>query len=173
MIHASRLIDELKTHGVTHAIGLPDNASAALFASLSDDPDIDLVYVTREGEAFAIAAGLWVGGAVPVVLVQNTGFFESGDAIRGCATRMRVPLVCFLGYRGYKTVQLNAALPVPTPDVLENPDVDSCAVLFEPTLKAWGIPYDYLNTEADVGKIADVFAQARFLSCFSCWGVPP
>src|SRR5437870_1903755 len=58
----------------------------------------------RGGEAFAIASGLWVGGRVPVVLIQNTGLLETGDALRGTAMRMRVPLVCLVTYRGHATL---------------------------------------------------------------------
>ena len=57
--------------------------------------------MTREGEAFAVASGLWLGGRTPVVSVQCTGLMESGDAIRGTAVRMGVPLLCLVGYRGY------------------------------------------------------------------------
>ena len=83
---------------------LPDNCTAALFHELADDPDIYLINVTREGEAFATAAGLWMGGQNPLVLIQNTGFLESGDALRGTLTRMRIPVVLLVSYRGYKSL---------------------------------------------------------------------
>ena len=49
--------------------------------------------------------GLYVGGKQPVVLIQNTGFLESGDAIRGTAVNMEIPLVSIIGYRGYQTLR--------------------------------------------------------------------
>jgi hypothetical protein len=39
--------------------------------------------------------------------------------------------------------------------------VDSCAVLFEPTLRAWGVPYDFLQGDDDIAKIRGSFAQAQ------------
>jgi len=164
MIQARLIIDQLKATQVTHAVGLPDNATAALWAALREESSIKPITVTREGEAFAIAAGLWIGGAHPVVIIQNTGFFESGDAIRGCATRMRLPLVCFIGYRGYKklaSIQLQPAIENLTPDNLSRADVDSCGLLFEPTLRAWGIPYQQIANDTDLPKIAQAFDQAR------------
>ena len=62
---------------------------------------MDLVPVCREGETMAIAAGLWVGGKKPVVLIQNTGIFESGDSIRGLGLDVNQPLVMLVGYRGW------------------------------------------------------------------------
>lgn len=165
-MQAQLIVNELNKLGVTHAVGLPDNTTAALFEALREEPSLQLVSVTREGEAFALAAGLWVGGANPVVVIQNTGFFESGDAIRGCATRMRIPLVCLVGYRGYQKLALvggRPSLDLLTPDNLSRPEVDSCALLFEPTLRAWGIPYERLVTDADVAKIAEAFHRARQL----------
>jgi hypothetical protein len=120
--------------------------------------------VTREGEAFAVAAGLWVGGAQPVVLIQNTGLLESGDALRGTAMRMRVPLVCLVTYRGYAKL---AALPQRPARLdgawLARPDLDSTALVTEPTLAAWGLPFDFLHEDADLGKLGAAFEQARRL----------
>ena len=164
MISAARLIERLRSQGVTHVVGLPDNSTAALFAALRDEATMKLVSVTREGEAFAIAAGLWIGGAKPVVLIQNTGFFESGDAIRGCATRMRIPLVCLVSYRGYlkmKRAGMEPSLALLTPENLSRPDQDSCAFLLEPTLRAWGIPYEGLASDDDLPAIATAFAEAQ------------
>ena len=111
MPSSQKIIDELKKWNVTHVIGLPDNGSAKLFEELRGEPEIDVVTVTREGEAFAIASGLYVGGKQPVVLIQNTGFLESGDAIRGTAVNMEIPLVSIIGYRGYQTLRPESPSP--------------------------------------------------------------
>jgi sulfopyruvate decarboxylase TPP-binding subunit len=101
MPQARLILDELKKLNVTHVLTVPDNSSKALLNLLWADGTIQVVLVTREGEAFGIAAGLWAGGKVPVVLIQNTGLLETGDALRGTAMRMRVPLFCLVTYRGY------------------------------------------------------------------------
>jgi len=33
--------------------------------------------------ARSVAAGLFVGGKTPIILIQNTGMLESGDSLRG------------------------------------------------------------------------------------------
>jgi thiamine pyrophosphate-dependent acetolactate synthase large subunit-like protein len=163
LVHARLILEALRREQVTHVVALPDNASSALLAMLgSEGPR--LVGVTREGEAFALASGLWVGGAAPVVLIQNTGLLESGDALRGTAMRMRVPLVCLVTYRGYASLSAFAgAAPAVDGQALSRPDVDSTALLTEPTLTAWGIPYGFLHRDEDVPRIGEAFRQATLL----------
>ena len=62
MIRGELVLQELKKWNVTHVVGLPDNSSAQLIALLGREPEMRFITVTREGEAFAIAAGLWMGG---------------------------------------------------------------------------------------------------------------
>ena len=156
---ARTLVDELERQRVSHVVGIPDNASAALFRLLADHSSIELLTVTREGEAFAVASGLWLGGAKPLVLIQNTGLLESGDSLRGTALRMGVPLVCLVTYRGY------AKLPSEGSDeVMTRADIDSVAVVTEPTLDAWRVPYQLYRSDADISRVQRAFDQANELS---------
>ncbi len=148
MVRAQGIIAELKKHGVTHVVGVPDNGSRALYEALWADPQIEVVMVSREGEAFALASGLYLGGKQPLVLIQNTGFFEAGDGFRGTAYNMQIPLVMLIGYRGYKTME---------PGALR---VDTAATFFEPTLTAWNIPYSILHTDDDLEQISAAFQRA-------------
>ena len=149
MISAQKIVDELKKWDVTHVIGLPDNGTAQIFKRLHEDPEIHVITVSREGEAFAIASGLYVGGKHPVVIIQNTGFLESGDAIRGTAYNMEIPLVSLIGYRGYHTMQPDA------------PRIDTAATFLEPTLKAWGFPYNTMESDDDIPYISAAFKKAQ------------
>jgi sulfopyruvate decarboxylase TPP-binding subunit len=119
-----------------------------------------LITVTREGEAFATAAGLWIGGQNPLVLIQNTGLLESGDALRGSLTRMRIPVVSVISYRGYKS--LPETMPATlTADDLSRREVDMAAVLLEPTLRAWNLPYEIIADNGELGKIVTAYEQAQ------------
>ncbi|MCC7164309.1 MAG: hypothetical protein IT331_17570 [Anaerolineae bacterium] len=163
MLTTRRLLDSLKQIGITHVVGLPDNSTAALFHELADDPDIYLITVTREGEAFATAAGLWMGGQSPLVVIQNTGLLESGDALRGTLMRMRIPVVCLVSYRGYKSLPPTPPDPL-TPDDLSRREVDSVATLLEPTLCAWNLPYELVGDNAELGKIQAAHERAQLES---------
>ena len=152
MASAQKIVDELKKQGITHAVGVPDNGSARIYELLRADPGIEVITVTREGEAFAIASGLYVGGKNPVIIIQNTGFLESGDAIRGTVVSMRVPVVVFIGYRGFHNRDSDGEW------------VDSVASFLEPTLKAWNFPYEMLETDGDISCIRRVFETAAATS---------
>ena len=94
----------------------------------------------------AIAAGLIMGGAKPVVLIQSTGFFESGDSIRGMCLDLQLPLLLMLGYRGYFGP--------------EKPASDSAARFLEPMLDTWGIPHHVLHADEDCHLIGEALARA-------------
>ncbi|MFT5086852.1 MAG: sulfopyruvate decarboxylase subunit alpha [Candidatus Latescibacterota bacterium] len=149
MLNANKIVAALEDQGVTHIVGVPDNGSRALFERLWEHPQIEVILTSREGEAFSLASGLYLGGATPLVLIQNTGFFEAGDGFRGTAYNMGIPLVMLVGYRGYKTMEPGA------------PRVDSAATFFEPTLKAWNIPYTAMHGDEDISQIAAAFAKAK------------
>lgn len=162
---ASLLVDTLVAFGATHVVGIPDNGSAEIFACCSRHPELTTLLVSREGEAFAIASGLWLGGARPVVVVQNTGLLESGDALRGTATRMGVPLLCLVGYRGLATLRgpRPESAPAPLrPDWMTRADVDSAALVTEPTLRAWNLPsWRHATDDDSATVVVDAWEQAQ------------
>lgn len=133
-----RIVEALHGIGTTHAVGLPDNTTSVIFELLRSDPHIQLIPVCREGEAWAIASGLWAGGKSPIVIMQSTGLLESGDALRGTAGEMGVPLVALMDYRGHQS--------------LGREGVDSAAIYFEPTLRAWEVPYFFLE-DGEEGRV--------------------
>ena len=100
-LNPAAIIGQLHENGVTHAVWLPDSETSFMYEEMASNTGISLVPICREGESMAIAAGLWVGGERPVVMVQNTGFFESGDSIRGLALDLHIPMVIMIGYRGW------------------------------------------------------------------------
>jgi hypothetical protein len=98
------------------------------------------------------------------VVVQNTGLLESGDALRGTAVRMGVPLVFVVTYRGYARAAARTSLPPAQPlgpGILVDPRLDSVALLTEPTLDAWGIPYLGYASDADVAQVAAAARRAQ------------
>lgn len=147
----TRTVNALVRAGITHVVGIPDNTSGPLFPELRRHPTIRLVTATREGEAVSLASGLWVGRARPLVVIQNTGLLEAGDAIRGTALRMGAPIPMVVTGRGYAKMRRAGVSPQDerTVALLTRPDVDSTALLTEPTLDAWGIPYHLCEAEDD------------------------
>ena len=140
------ILDQLRKNGVTHVVWLPDSETNFMYEQMVADPSLELVPVCREGETMPIAAGLWVGGKKPVVLIQNTGLFESGDSVRGLALDISFPLLMMVGYRGWTR---HGATP------------DSAARFTEPILNAWGTNYYLVETDDDVERISTAFEEAE------------
>lgn len=147
----TRTVNALVRAGVTHVVGIPDNTSGPLFDTVRRHPTVQLITATREGEAVSLASGLWLGGARPLVVIQNTGLLEAGDAIRGTAVRMAAPIPILVTGRGYAKMRRAGVHPTDerTLESLTRPDVDSTALLTEPTLDAWGIPYEHCGEDDD------------------------
>ena len=146
LLTPAAVLGQLTKNRVSHVVWLPDSETNFMHHHMVADPDLRLVPVCREGETMAIAAGLWVGGKRPVVLIQNTGLFESGDSVRGLALDINLPLVMMIGYRGWTRHGV-------TPD--------SAATYTEPILHAWGIRYYLVETDADVNRISLAFEEAE------------
>ena len=163
VLPASDFVAALQRAGITHVIGIPDNRSAPVFDLLAVHRTIHLVTVSREGEAFAIAAGVWLGRGSPMVVVQNTGLLESGDSLRGTASRMGVPLPITITARGYEKMNRAGVSPTPMPEreLVTRADVDSVALHTEPTLEAWGIPFERAEFEVGFEMLDAVIAKAR------------
>ena len=79
------MVEEFKKNGVTHIVTIPDSETNYLYELMMEQPWLEVIPSAREGETFAIALGLIIGGKKPVCLIQNTGMLESGDSIRGMA----------------------------------------------------------------------------------------
>lgn len=142
---SQELVGILEDCGVTHVVSLPSTETSGLYEVLAESK-LRLVPICREGEAIAIAAGLYCGGQKPVVMVQNTGFFESGDSMRGLAIPLRIPMPLYIGYRGYKPAGQQRT--------------DTAAIYMEPVLQAWGIKYYVLGPDADMELVRKGYQEA-------------
>ena len=145
ILHPSSVVAELKKNNISHVVWLPDSETNFMFQLLTNEPTLDLVPVCREGETMAIAAGLWVGGKRPIVLIQNTGICEAGDSIRGLGLDVNQPLVMLVGYRGWSRHGLTK---------------DSAARFIEHILHAWGITYYLIETDEDADRISLAIEEA-------------
>ena len=106
-IPAEQVRQTLIELGITHVVWLPDSAIGPWEQALDRPGTLELVRVCREGEAWAIAAGLHLAGMRPLVMIQNTGLFESGDAMRNVLFDLRLPLAAIVGYRSFLDSRLD------------------------------------------------------------------
>lgn len=142
------VLAQMKAHGVTHVVWLPDSETNWLYLLMKAEPSITLVAVAREGLAMSIASGLYAAGKKPLVLIQNTGLMESGDSIRGWLMGMNVPVVLMVGLRGWTRHGVTT---------------DTAAVYTERFLNAFNINYYLVESDADASRIPVAFAEAEKL----------
>jgi sulfopyruvate decarboxylase subunit alpha len=133
--------------GITHVLWLPDSEIGAWEPALSSAKDFQLIRVCREGEAFAIAAGLWLGGKRPIICIQCTGLFEAGDALRNTIYDLKAPLFFLVGLRSYYAHQQGLSS-------------DTCPLFAEPILRAWRVPYVLLDNSSTAADLAAAYRQA-------------
>ncbi len=131
----------LEQLGVTHVVTVPDSTIGQWQPAIEARGATRVVRVCREGEAWEVAAGLHLGGATPWVMLQCTGLFESGDALRNVLHDWKLPIFSVIGYRSY----LNQ-------DTLPG---DTCLVFTEPVLDAWTIDYRLITRDAQLGEIGE------------------
>src|SRR5262245_59091596 len=133
--------------GVTHVVTLPDSTIGAWGDAMDGTPGLDVIRVCREGEAWAVAGGLYLGGAAPLVLIQCTGLFEYGDALRNMIHDWHLPIVSVIGYRSYLD---QTTLPG-----------DTCLTFTEPILAAWQLDYRLITASSQLDEMRTFLAECR------------
>jgi sulfopyruvate decarboxylase TPP-binding subunit len=146
MITGSGVAEQLRLMAISHVVTVPDGTIGRW------EPDIDragirIVRVCREGEAWTVAGGLHLGGAKPLVMIQCTGLFESGDAIRNTLHEWKLPLYGVIGYRSY----LNQ----------ENLPGDTSLVFTEPILAAWKLDVRFIKQAEELRGMADHYRECQ------------
>jgi sulfopyruvate decarboxylase TPP-binding subunit len=144
MFSGTQFAAELSGMGITHVVWLPDSTLGQWEEALSTAPGLRLIRVCREGEAWVIAAGLYLGGARPLVMIQCTGLFESGDSLRNALYDYGLPLFAVVGYR-------SALNPAAT---------DSARTFTEPNLKSWGLDYRLIERPEQLPEL-----RAHYTAC--------
>jgi sulfopyruvate decarboxylase TPP-binding subunit len=148
MLDGPSVVAALKNAGVTHVVWLPDSELGTWESAITAPDGLPLIRVCREGEAFAVAAGLVIGGKRPIVIIQCTGLFEAGDALRNVIHDLKLPVFVIVGVRSYHAHQ-------------KGQSKDSCPVFTEPILKAWQIPYTLLDTGNSADDLARLYREAQ------------
>ena len=145
MFSGEELVAELRLMGVTHVVWLPDSTLGAWDGALERAADIELIRVSREAEAWGIAAGLYLGGKTPLVVMQCTGLFDSGDALRNFLFDYELPLFALIGYRS----SLNPSAQ------------DSARTYTEPILNAWGLDFVLVREAGELPLVREHWTRCR------------
>jgi sulfopyruvate decarboxylase TPP-binding subunit len=140
MFSGERIAALLADCGISHVVTVPDSTIGQWETAIAA-AGIRLLRVCREGEAWAVAAGLYLGGARPLVMIQCTGLFESGDSLRNVLHDWKLPIPSIIGYRSYLN---QSTLPG-----------DTCLVFTEPILRAWEMEYRLITRVEQFEELAE------------------
>ena len=87
--------------GSRHVVYVPDNPLSHVIRILHDAyPEVQTTIATREEEAFGIAAGLYLGGARPTVMLQSSGLGNSLNALTSLLVPYQIPVLAIVSMRG-------------------------------------------------------------------------
>jgi sulfopyruvate decarboxylase subunit alpha len=148
-LRGASIIGEIKASRIEFVVSVPDiTTSEGLLRPLSEMTDPRLIRVCKEDEGVAICAGLSYYNRRALLLIQQTGMFDSINAIRGVAVEYSLPICMMVG------------LLEKEPGVLPRQSKRNAVRIVEPVLDAMGITYHEIESEADVGKIAPAIETA-------------
>jgi phosphonopyruvate decarboxylase len=92
----------LRAHGFTFATGVPCSLIDDLIHTLETGDEIPYVPAVREDIAVGLAAGAWLAGRRPVVLMQNSGLGTSMNALASCSLMYGLPALLVVTWRGHQ-----------------------------------------------------------------------
>jgi sulfopyruvate decarboxylase subunit alpha len=143
--------------GSRHVVYVPDNPLSHVLRVLADEyRDIRTTLATREEEAFGIAAGLYLGGVRPTVMLQSSGLGNSLNAVSSLLLPYGIPALAIISMRGE--------------DDEWNPAQGPMGRAVRPIFDALGVPHVTIQTaEAAAESVRQVgeaaFAHRRLRAC--------
>ena len=145
MFTGKEIVATLVELGITHVVWVPDSTLGTWDAELAACPTLRLVRVCREGEAWPLAAGLHLGGQSPIVMMQTTGLYESGDALRNVLWDLKLPIFALIGVRNWLIPESK----------------DTAKRFAEPLTAAWNLNCQWIATPADKPVLAAHYRLCR------------
>ena len=115
------LYEVIKNSGIDLILSLPCIMLKGLLELINEKGEIQCIPVTREEEGIGIAAGAYLGGRTPALLIQNSGLGNSVNAIKSLLQLYEIPIVFIMSHRGAEGEEIIAQIPMGqfTPRLLE------------------------------------------------------
>ncbi|HEU4893837.1 MAG TPA: thiamine pyrophosphate-binding protein [Vicinamibacterales bacterium] len=146
---ASGVCEGLHAAGSRHVVYVPDNPLSHVLRILRGRfPDIATTVATREEEAFGIAAGLYLGGARPTVMLQSSGLGNSLNALTSLMVPYKIPMLIVISMRGDAGEWNDAQVPM--------------GRAVRPICDAIGLPHTTVDTAESTEESVRVVAQTAF-----------
>lgn len=100
MIESSRFLTECKKNNLTTFTGTPCSYLKPFINFVIDDNELEFIGTPNEGDAVALASGMWVGGKTAVVMFQNSGLGNAVNPLTSLSYSSRIPFLGITTWRG-------------------------------------------------------------------------
>jgi sulfopyruvate decarboxylase subunit alpha len=143
--HSQLFLDALERAGFDFFAGVPCSLLTGVIRLLDSQPRYGYVSAVKEDAAVGMAAGAYLGGARPVVFMQNSGLGTSFNALASLTLMYELPLLIVVSWRGQggNDAPEHILMGEITGDVLD-------------TL---GVPYQVLDAERIDEQVAEAARQ--------------
>jgi sulfopyruvate decarboxylase subunit alpha len=106
-----KLYQTIKNSGIDLILSLPCVMIKNLLTLIDEKKEIPNIPITREEEGVGIAAGAYLGGRTPALLIQNSGIGNSINAIKSLLQLYKIPIIFIMSHRGAEGEQIIAQVP--------------------------------------------------------------
>ncbi len=140
-------LDLLERHGYDFFTGVPCSLLAGVTRILDREPRYGYLSAVSEDEALGLAAGAYLGGRQPVVLMQNSGLGVSVNALASLQQLYEIPALLVVSWRGR--------------DGGDAPEHLVMGRVMEPFLALLGIPFAVLDSARAADQVASMTETLR------------
>lgn len=149
MLDGGAIIASMRKAAFEIVIAVPDiTTSEGLLWPISRRVEFRLVRVCKEDEGVSICSALAYCNRRSVLLMQQTGLFDSLNAVRGIAVEYKRPVCMFVGMLGKE------------PDVSPARNKKYSVRIVEPVLQAMEVDYICIENDVDIERIPPAVDRA-------------
>jgi phosphonopyruvate decarboxylase len=100
-ISGKEFVEVAEGEGYDFFAGVPCSLVGDAIAALEAHPRLPYVPAVREDVAVGVAAGAWMAGRTPMVIMQNSGLGTSLNAVVSLSLMYRLPALLLVTWRGH------------------------------------------------------------------------
>lgn len=125
MDSSKAVFNGLKNAEIDFVVSVPCVNLGKVMEMVDCDQEIIHVPVTREEEGFAVAAGAYMGGKKPAILMQNSGLGNSINVLASLFKLYKFPILMIISHRGTEGEFMSAQIPMgeATPGLLDTLEI--------------------------------------------------